>query len=117
MPRSILPLAAFGLTTALAAQCFEPSFGAPIGTPATLVGDVVFAMRPIGFAFPLDGASYTDVHVCDKGYVWLSNGGVPAPGYADFSATAQEFAAQGPRIAALWADVQALALNGAHTPP
>jgi len=114
MPRSILPLAALGLTTALAAQCFEPSFGAPIGTPATLVGDVVFAMRPIGFAFPLDGASYTDVHVCDKGYVWLSNGGVPAPGYADFSATAQEFAAQGPRIAALWADVQALALNGAQ---
>lgn len=114
MPRSMLPLAALSLTTALAAQCFEPSFGAPIGTPATLVGDVVFAMRPIGFAFPLGGASYTDVHVCDKGYVWLSNGGVPAPGYADFSATAQELAAQGPRIAALWADVQALALHGAQ---
>jgi hypothetical protein len=114
MPRVTLLTAVLGSSCALAAQCFTPNFGVAIGTPATLVGDVVFAMRPIGFAFPLGGASYSDLHVCDKGYVWLSNGGVPAPGYADFSASANEFANQGPRVAALWADVQALALNGAQ---
>lgn len=93
------------------AQCFDTAYGTPLGTPATLFGDVVFAIQPIGFAFPLGTATYTDVHVCDKGYVYLSNGGTPAPGGADFSATAAELASQSPRICALWSDIQVLGTN------
>src|SRR5690606_30202097 len=71
--------------------------------------------QPLGFAFPLGGTTYTDVHITDKGYVWLTNAGVPAtPGFVDYTATGAELASQGPRIAALWGDFQALAVNGAQ---
>ena len=95
----------------LAAQCFDTAFGTPLAAPGTLFGDFVFPIQPIGFAFPVGAATYTDVHVCDKGYVWLSNAGVPAPGGADFSATAAELASQSPRVAALWSDIQVLSSN------
>lgn len=110
--RTLLSCLALSLASSPAvAQCFDTAYGTPLGTPATLYGDVVFGIQPIGFAFPLGGATYTDVHVCDKGYVYLSNAGTPAPGGADFSATAAELASQAPRICALWSDIQVLASN------
>jgi len=93
-------------------QCYTESYGAAAATAAQLTGDVVLPIQPIGFPFPLGGATYTDLHVCDKGYVYLSNAGVPAPGGADYTATSAELASQGPRIAPLWSDLQVLGASG-----
>ncbi|MBL8752946.1 MAG: hypothetical protein JNK15_06550 [Planctomycetes bacterium] len=101
------------LASAAAAQCIDPAYGTPLAAPGTLFGDFQFPITPIGFAFPVNGVTYTDIHVCDKGYVWLSNAGVPAPGGVDISATAAELASQGPRICALWSDIQAMSSNNA----
>ncbi|MFY9345303.1 MAG: hypothetical protein WAT39_22625 [Planctomycetota bacterium] len=105
---SVLALA-LGASPALA-QCFDTAYGNPLGT-GTLFGDIVFPIQAIGFPFPIGAASYTDVHVCDKGYAWLSNAGTPAPGGADFSPTSAELASQSPRVCALWSDIQVLTSN------
>lgn len=91
-----------------AQNCLSTNVGTSLGPG----GDVVFPIQPIGFAFPLGGTTYSDIHVCDKGFVYLSNAGVPAPGVADFSATAAELASGPPRVCALWSDIQCLAANG-----
>ena len=57
------------------APCFEPSIGTSIGTG----DDVVLPMQPIGFAFPFAGTTYTDIHPCTNGFLYLSNNNVPAP--------------------------------------
>ncbi|MFN7669012.1 MAG: hypothetical protein ACK5S5_01080, partial [Planctomycetota bacterium] len=98
--RSVLPLAlplAFSalLAAPLAAQsCFAGEFGTSLGYGTT---DTVYPIRPIGFAFPLNGTTYTDIHVNDHGFVELSNGGVPAPlgsgSAALFTPTAANFTA------------------------
>lgn len=108
--RKILPLAIAALATFANAQCFDSNYGTSLGVGP----DVVFGIQPIGFAFPLAGTTYTNIHVTDKGYVYLSNAGVPAPGLADFSATAAELASGSPRICALWSDIQATAGNSAQ---
>ncbi|MBM3960538.1 MAG: hypothetical protein FJ306_01335 [Planctomycetes bacterium] len=102
------------LAAPAAAQCFESNFGTPLASPGQLVGDIELPIQPIGFAFPLGSTTYTDLHITDKGYVWLSNAGVPATGGVDFSATAQELATDAPRIAPLWSDLLALATNNAQ---
>ncbi|MBZ0150404.1 MAG: hypothetical protein K8J09_02650 [Planctomycetes bacterium] len=105
-------LAALGLlTTAAMAQCFDPNWGTPIGGTA-LIGDVVLPVQPIGFTFPLGSASYADMSICSKGYIWLSNAGIPIGAVADFSATSAEFVAQAPRIAPLWSDLQLFQTSG-----
>lgn len=105
-----LPLALALLGSAASAQCFDSNYGTPIGG-SSLFGDVVLGIQPIGFAFPIGAATYTDVHICDKGYVFLSNAGTPAPGFADFTATATELASGPPRVCALWSDIQTLQSN------
>jgi hypothetical protein len=106
----LLPLAAIlAAAPVLYAQCPERVFGTALGTG----DDTMFAMQPIGFAFPFGGTTYSNVHVCTNGYVHLSNNGVPAPGAADYSATAAEFVGGSPRIAPLWCDYNILpAANG-----
>jgi len=100
-----LSLAAF----AAAQNCPTRSLGASLG-----VGDdVVFAIQPIGFAFPFAGTTYTNVHVSTNGFVYLSNTAVPAPGAADATPTTAEFVAGSPRIAAFWNDLDIRADNGA----
>jgi len=104
----LLPLlAAAALAAPLTAQnCFFGDFGTRIGAGTT---DTVYAMRPIGFAFPLNGATYTHIHVNDHGFVQLSNGGVPAPltsgSAALYTPTAANFVAGGPKIAPLYSDI------------
>ncbi|HEX5051878.1 MAG TPA: hypothetical protein VFZ65_08915 [Planctomycetota bacterium] len=71
----------------------------------------MFAIRPIGFVFPFAGTTYTDVHVCTNGYVYVSNAGVPAPGAADFTPTTAEFVSGSPRFAPIWEDLNILAAN------
>lgn len=102
-------LSLFALAAIAPAQCFDLDFGTNLGVGP----DTVFPIRTIGFAFPLAGATYTHIHVSDKCYVYLSNNGTPAPGGADFSATATELASGSPRICPLWADIQAQATNNA----
>ncbi|MFN9331234.1 MAG: SUMF1/EgtB/PvdO family nonheme iron enzyme, partial [Planctomycetota bacterium] len=105
---AILPLAlSAALAAPLAAQsCFVGDFGASLGYGTT---DTVYPIRPIGFAFPLNGTTYTDIHVNDHGFVELSNGGVPAPlgsgSAALFTPTAANFTAGAPKIAPLYSDM------------
>lgn len=111
MGNHLLPLlfaAAATLTPFAAAQCFDTVYGPSLGSGP----DFVFPQQAIGFAFPLAGTTYSHVHVCDKGYLFLSNNGTPAPGTADFSASAAELSLLSPRIAALWSDVVSLAAVG-----
>lgn len=95
------------IVTAMLAAC--PTLVAQdcsnLGTSLGVGDEVVFAIQPIGFAFPLGATTYTDVHVCTNGYMFLSNAGLPAPGVSDYTATSAEFVADAPRIAALWTDL------------
>lgn len=98
-----LSLALALLAPAAAAQCFDANLGTPVTMPGFF--DFELPIETIGFAFPLAGTTYSDMHITSKGYIWLSNAGVPASGGVDFSATSAELASQGPRIAALWSDL------------
>jgi hypothetical protein len=89
----------------LAAQnCLDPNFGTLLSTNPQ---DVLLPIQSIGFAFPMNGTTYTDVHITDHGYVQLSNGGVPAPigGAALYTPTIVNFTGATPKIAALYADI------------
>lgn len=111
MGNHLLPLLFAAATTCApfaAAQCFDTVYGPSLGSGP----DFVFPQQSIGFAFPLAGTTYGNVHVCDKGYVFLSNGGVPAPGTADLSASAAELALLSPRIAVLWSDLVSVSAVG-----
>lgn len=109
MPRFSFLVAALAASSFLAAQnCPEHTLGSPLGTG----DDTMFGIQPIGFAFPFAGNTYTHVHVCTNGYVFLSNNGVPAPGAADFSATTAEFVSGSPRIAPMWSDLNILPAAG-----
>ncbi|MBM3962349.1 MAG: hypothetical protein FJ306_10670, partial [Planctomycetes bacterium] len=111
-PRTVrfLPLlaaAAAALAAPLAAQnCLAGDFGNSLGYGTA---DTVYAIRPIGFAFPLGGALYTDIHVNDHGFVQLSNGGIPAPlttgSAALYTPTLANFQTGGPKIAPLYSDM------------
>jgi hypothetical protein len=95
-----------GATNVLAQDC--TSFGTSLGD-----GDeVVFAIQPIGFAFPLGGMTYTDVHISTNGFAYLSNAGIPAPGLADYTATSAELASGPPRVAPMWNDLVITAALG-----
>lgn len=112
MPRAIAFVALGLLAQAATAQCFETNFGTALGASSGTSG-VILPMEPIGFAFPLGAATYTDIHICDMGYAFLSNANVPvAPLVADASPTAVELAIRGPRIAALWSNLHVLSTNG-----
>lgn len=89
---------------AVAQNCFDGDWGTLISTnPA----DVVLPIQPIGFAFPLGGATFTDCHITDHGYVQLSNAGVPAPigGAALWTPTAANLVAGSPKICCFYADI------------
>ncbi len=103
-------LSLFALAAFAPAQCFDLDIGPSIGVGP----DQIFAIQPIGFAFPMAGATYTHIHVTDKCYAFLSNNGTPAPATTiDFSATGAELASASPRICALWSDIQGQAANNA----
>ena len=98
------------LPAALPAQtCPDRTLGSFLG-----VGDdTVFPMQSIGFTFPFAGTTYTDLHVCANGYLFLSNAGVPAPAAGDYSSTPAELSTQSPRICPLWNDFNHTAGNNA----
>jgi hypothetical protein len=98
-----------GAASFLSAQvvCYETNLGTSAGTG----DDVVLPIQPIGFAFPFNGVTYTDLYPCTNGFLYLTNGGTPAAGGAlcCTGTTAALVAAAGPMIAPRWDD---LVVNG-----
>lgn len=71
--RSLPLLAILSISPLAVAQCI------PAGTtPITITQDSISGPNPIGFAFPIFGTTYSDIHISDHGICWLTNGGVPA---------------------------------------
>ncbi|HEX6810078.1 MAG TPA: hypothetical protein VF384_00520 [Planctomycetota bacterium] len=107
--KSLLLSVTLTLAAAITAQtCPDRVLGTAVGA-----GDDFNApIQAIGFPFPFAGATYSNVHICTNGYMTLSNGGVPAPPVADFSASAAELASGPPRICPLWHDLNVVAANG-----
>ena len=105
MRSSTLVCLSFALVAPLTAQnCFN---GAPAGVTLGNATDTIHPAQPIGFAFPLAGTTYTDIHVSDHGLCFLSNAGVPAvPAAAPFVYTPSlaNFGVGNPIIAAMWSD-------------
>ena len=111
MPRFFVPILIALATPALVAQnCPSLALGSVVGNG----DDVMLSIRPIGFAFPFAGFTFTDVHICTNGYFHLSNAGVPVPGAGDGTATTAELINGSPRICALWTDFNLLAANGGN---
>ncbi|MFN9332170.1 MAG: hypothetical protein ACK6D1_06160 [Planctomycetota bacterium] len=92
---------------AAAQQCFTGDFGTRLALNTV---DTVYPIQPIGFAFPFAGATYTNIHVNDHGFVQLSNNGTPAPltsgSAALYTPTVANFVAGGPKIAPLYCDME-----------
>lgn len=89
--------------SATAQACFDPNYGTSLGSN----NDTVHPAQSIGFAFPLDGVTYSDIHISDHGVCWLSNGGTPAPaqaGATTYNVLLTDFTAFGPCLAPFWAD-------------
>jgi hypothetical protein len=106
-----LAAAVFAVPSVGSAQlCYESNIGTSVG-----VGDdVVLPIQSIGFAFPFGGATYTDIHPCTNGFVYLSNAGVPAPGGALYPTfTPAALVAGSPKICPMLTDLNILAANGA----
>ena len=102
-------LAALASAFSLQAQCAEGNFGAAVGTG----DDIVLGVQSLGFAFPFNGTTFTDVHITTNGFVYLSNGGVPAPGGAlCCTGTTAQLVAGSPKICAYWSDLNIIAANG-----
>lgn len=102
--RNLLRSLALGLLALpAAAQCYNSALGTPLANGGP---DYVYPITSIGFAFPLAGTTYTDIHVTTKAMCYLSNAGVPAPGLPDYDPTAAELVGGPPRLCALWNDMQ-----------
>ena len=102
-------LAALASAFSLQAQCAEADFGTAVGTG----DDIVLGVQALGFAFPFNGTTFTDIHISTNGFVYLSNGGVPAPGGAlCCTGTTAQLVAGSPKICAYWSDLNIIAANG-----
>lgn len=111
MQKALRALLLAAISAPLFAQnCPDRVYGTQVGNG----DDVMLPIQPIGFAFPFAGNTYTDVHICTNGYFHLSNGGTPAPGPADGTATAAELAAGSPRISPNWSDHNMTLANGSY---
>ena len=76
--KSLLCSAAIAALSQLgAAQCALQHFGTLQSAPP--VDNFTVAPIPIGFAFPFNGTTYTDVFISDHGILALSNGATPTP--------------------------------------
>lgn len=106
------------LASALSAQCYETALGTLIGTG----DDTLFAVQPLGFAFPMGGiaATYDAIQFNTNGAAFLTNGttaavGATATGYSTTTTTQlnnlRGAAGQCPRLAPLWRDLNMLAGN------
>ncbi|MFT7536053.1 MAG: hypothetical protein ACI85K_002007 [Hyphomicrobiaceae bacterium] len=76
MKNLLVPLSLLLAAPILVAQC-GPTPGVSQMQNGALF-DGWTAATPVGFAFPFEGGTYTDVYITDHGMVALNNGGVPA---------------------------------------
>lgn len=101
MPKN-LGFASLFFASALAAQCL------PTPGVAIAVGqDSISGPHAIGFAFPLFGATYTDISFSDHGICFFSNGNVPPPPPAlpiVYTPSASSLVANGPVVCPFWSD-------------
>jgi hypothetical protein len=101
---SLLLALALTAPVAVAQNCFS---AAPTGTLLGNLQDTIYPAQAIGFAFPLAGTTYTDIHISDHGIAFLSNGGVPTPPVATpfvYTPSTANFGIANPMIAAMWSD-------------
>lgn len=101
------------LTTpvAIAQNCFA---GPAAGTLLGNLVDTIYPAQAIGFAFPLAGSTYTDIHISDHGLAFLSNAGVPTPpagGAFVYTPSLANFGIGNPIIAAMWSDTVGGGIN------
>lgn len=87
-------------------SCFEPA-GPVLVADAMSFGDTIYPAQPIGFAFPFNGTTYTDIHLSDHLFAFLSNGGVPtvpAGGALTYNVQLTDFIGYGPCLSPFWSD-------------
>jgi len=94
-----LLLLGFGTTASAQLPCWNPNYGTSLG----LTDESMSAAQALGFTFDFDGVGYTDIQVCDNGYITLG----PTGGLADWSPspitlTTDAFA----RICPFWSDLE-----------
>jgi hypothetical protein len=110
--QSIFTLSRLAVATAacafsLSAQCFESNTGASVG----IGDDIVLPAQTLGFAFPFNGSTYTTVHPCSNGFVYLGNGTASTDPLCCTGDIANMTAASSPMIAPYWSDLNILAAN------
>jgi hypothetical protein len=110
MNRLLLSLSlCFTAPAAIAQNCFDGDFGVVIAQNSLSFQDWVSPMLTIGFAFPVAGTTYTNIHVSDHGLAFLSNAGVPVPPASQssvlYTPTTANFAGGSPKVCALYTDV------------
>jgi hypothetical protein len=69
--------------------------------------DSISAPQPLGFPFPFEGMTYTDIAISDHGLCFLSNGSFPAAPVAVplvYTPQAIDLVVNGPVIAPFWTD-------------
>lgn len=107
LSRGVLIAAACALS--LQAQCFDANTGAAAGTG--IGDDVVLAAQTLPFAFPFNGSTYTTVHPCTNGFVYLSNG--TTTGTAIYpGSVAGLTGAVSPMVAPWWSDLNMVSGTG-----
>ena len=77
------------------------------GVALTITQDSISPANSIGFAFPFNGATYTDIHISDHGICYLSNAGLPAPPAAVplvYTPASASLVLYGPVICPFWSD-------------
>ena len=104
MNRLALALAvALAAPAVIAQRVITPSGTQIVPTPI----DAFSSIKPIGFAFPFNGTTYTDCYISDHGLVSFSNAGAPAAppgGSFTYSVLANSLVANAPIVAAYWSD-------------
>lgn len=97
-------LALFCAAPVIGQTCFSgPAGGVLLGNAQ----DTIYPAQAIGFAFPLAGATYTDIHISDHGIAFLSNGGLPTPPAATpfvYTPSLANFGTANPKICPMWSD-------------
>ncbi|MFM1871933.1 MAG: hypothetical protein RL398_1355, partial [Planctomycetota bacterium] len=98
-------------STAAAQNCFEPNLGTNIGAG----DDTVLSGGPIGFAFPFNGQTYTDIYVSTNGFLYLASPttAIPTASNCCQGSTAILVGSANPMIAPFWDDLNVIAANGA----
>lgn len=95
------PLLVAMLTAGATAQlpCWNSNLGSNLG----LTDETISTAKSLGFAFAYGGSSYTDIQICDNGYVTLgATGGAPDWDPQPITLTGDPFG----RICPLWIDLQ-----------